>query len=116
MAYFTNMSSSLNDSMSFVVAAASEYPAASYALISNQSPVALGFTTFLAAVVSFLGYQAWRPAVHPLSPKFTKDSIPILGSWGFMARQWHVLRDRASCRLRLTMLAQVILERGDQRI
>lgn len=108
MDYFANMSSSLNDSTP-LIAAVSAYPAASYALVSNQSPVALGLTTLLAAVVSFLGYQAYRPSVHPLSPKFTKDTLPILGSFGFITRQWHVLRDRA-CHPQLTMLAQVILE------
>lgn len=53
-----------------------------------QSPVTMGVTTLLAAMVSFLAYQIYRPSVHKLSPAFTSDTIPILGSFGFVTRQW----------------------------
>ncbi|KAK3629225.1 hypothetical protein LTR56_005101 [Elasticomyces elasticus] len=75
------------------MASAQAYPIAGYAAVSNQSPVTLGLTTFLAAIVSFLAYQVYRPSVHPLSPKFTKDTIPILGSIGFVTRQWSFFKN-----------------------
>jgi hypothetical protein len=55
---------------------------------ASQSPVALGIVAVVTAVISFLAYKAYRPPVHPLSPAFTKDTLPILGSFGFVARQW----------------------------
>lgn len=77
-----------NETLPWLTSAAQAYPIASYALISNQSPVTLGLTAFLAAIASFLAYQVYRPSVHPLSPKFTTDTVPILGSIGFVTRQW----------------------------
>lgn len=53
-----------------------------------QSPVTLGVTTFVTAIISFLAYQIYRPPVHKLSPAFTSDTVPILGSFGFVTRQW----------------------------
>ena len=62
---------------------------ASFAMSDQfQSPVTLGITTFVAAIISFLAYQVYRPSVHKLSPAFTSDTIPILGSFGFVTRQW----------------------------
>jgi len=87
MDYFANMSSSMNDTSSFFDVA-SAYPAASITVLSKQSPLALGLTTVLTAAVSFLGYQAWRPSVHPQSPKFTKDAWPLFGSLGVIMWQW----------------------------
>lgn len=55
---------------------------------SFQSPVTVGITGFLAAITSFLAYQAYRPSVHPKSPAFISDTYPILGSIGFVTRQW----------------------------
>lgn len=54
----------------------------------QQSPVTVSITTVLAAIVSFLAYQWYRPSVHPQSPAFTKDTLPIIGSFGFVSRQW----------------------------
>lgn len=56
---------------------------------SFQSPVTVGITGFLAAIVSFLAYQTYRPSVHPKSPAFISDTYPILGSIGFVTRQWY---------------------------
>jgi hypothetical protein len=53
-----------------------------------QSPVTVSITTVFAALVSFLAYQWYRPSVHPRSPAFTKDTLPIIGSFGFVSRQW----------------------------
>jgi hypothetical protein len=54
----------------------------------SQRPVTVGAVTILAAILSFLALQLYRPAVHPKSPAFTSDTIPILGSFGFVIRQW----------------------------
>lgn len=56
--------------------------------VSEMSPVTLGITTFVTAIVSFLAYQLYRPSVDPRSPAFTSDTSPILGSFGFVVRQW----------------------------
>jgi hypothetical protein len=53
-----------------------------------QSPLTIGISTLLAAIISFLAYQVYRPPVHPQSPAFTSDTIPIFGSFGFVTRQW----------------------------
>ncbi|EJP67855.1 Cytochrome P450 CYP5282A1 [Beauveria bassiana ARSEF 2860] len=42
----------------------------------------VGITTVLVAFVTFLCYEAYRPKVHPKSPAFISDTIPILGSIG----------------------------------
>ena len=55
---------------------------------SFESLVTVGITGFLAAITSFLAYQAYRPSVHPKSPAFISDTYPILGSIGFVTRQW----------------------------
>lgn len=55
---------------------------------SFQSPVTVGITSLVAAIISFLAYQAYRPSVHPKSPAFISDTYPILGSIGFVTRQW----------------------------
>lgn len=56
---------------------------------SLQSPTSIGLSTLLAAIVSFLAYQIYRPPVHPKSPAFISDTIPIFGSLGFVTRQWY---------------------------
>ena len=55
---------------------------------SFQLPVTVGITSVLAAITSFLAYQSYRPSVHPKSPAFISDTYPILGSLGFVTRQW----------------------------
>lgn len=59
-------------------------------IVSDQfkSPLAVGVTAALTVLVSTLAYLIYRPAVHPQSPAFTSDTIPILGSFGFVSRQW----------------------------
>ncbi|CZT15472.1 uncharacterized protein RCC_01329 [Ramularia collo-cygni] len=53
-----------------------------------DAPVKLGVTTAITALVSFLAYQAYRPSVDKRSPAFTSDTLPIIGSFGFVTRQW----------------------------
>ena len=55
---------------------------------SVQSPVNIGLTAILGALVVFLVQACWRPKVHPQSPAFTKDKLPLIGSIGFIIRGW----------------------------
>lgn len=53
-----------------------------------QSPLTLTLTALATAIVSFLAYALHTPSVHKQSPAFTSDTLPIIGSFGFIARQW----------------------------
>lgn len=53
-----------------------------------QSPLTLTLTAFATAIFSFLAYALHTPSVHKQSPAFTSDTLPIIGSFGFIARQW----------------------------
>lgn len=57
---------------------------------SIQSPLTVGVTTVFAALFAFLVNALWRPRVHPQSPEFTKDTLPFIGSFGFIVRGWCV--------------------------
>jgi hypothetical protein len=86
-----NTSSKLNETSAGPASAAISLPPliAGWAISNaSESPVKFGLVTLLAAFVGFLSYQVYRPSVHKLSPAFTKDTIPIIGSFGFVSRQW----------------------------
>ncbi|KAE9364966.1 cytochrome P450 [Stipitochalara longipes BDJ] len=50
--------------------------------------LSLGIAFFLASFLSFLSYLSYYPRVDPKSPKFTSDTVLILGSRGFLTRLW----------------------------
>lgn len=53
-----------------------------------HSPTTVGVITLVVAFATFVSYEVYRPRVHPKSPAFIADTLPILGSLGFVTRQW----------------------------
>ena len=53
-----------------------------------RSPVTLTLTAITTVIASFLAYALSPPSVHKQSPAFTSDTLPIIGSFGYIARQW----------------------------
>lgn len=55
-----------------------------------QSPVTYGVAAFVAMFFSLLAFVSYAPRTDKRAPKFTADTMPILGSFGFATRQWWV--------------------------
>ncbi|KAM0794057.1 cytochrome P450 [Usnea florida] len=43
---------------------------------------------FVAALISYLAYLSYTPKFNRKSPAFTTDTVPLIGSWGFMTRKY----------------------------
>jgi hypothetical protein len=78
------MNSTLADQTSFVLSAASELTS----LSSNGKVLQYGLAAFATTLLSLIAVVSYQPKVHEKSPAFTHDTTPILGSLGFMTRQW----------------------------
>jgi sterol 14-demethylase len=53
-----------------------------------QSPRTVGVAALVTALLSLLAFVSYSPRIHPKAPKFTSDTVPILGSLGYGTRQW----------------------------
>jgi len=53
-----------------------------------HSPATLSLTAIATVLVSILAWAFHKPAVHELSPAFASDTLPIIGAFGFLTRNW----------------------------
>lgn len=53
-----------------------------------QWPLTVGLSTLAAALVGFLAFLSYTPAVHENSPAFTSNTSPLIGSIGFGTDPW----------------------------
>ncbi|OCT49994.1 putative Cytochrome P450 oxidoreductase [Cladophialophora carrionii] len=47
-----------------------------------------GVAAFATTLLSLIAIVSYQPRVHEKSPAFTRDTSPIIGSLGFLTRQW----------------------------
>lgn len=53
-----------------------------------QWPLTVGLSTLAAALVGFLAFLSYTPAVYENSPAFTSNTIPFIGSLAFGTDPW----------------------------
>ncbi|KAJ9605934.1 hypothetical protein H2200_009783 [Cladophialophora chaetospira] len=55
---------------------------------SSVAVLPYGLAAFATTLLSLIAIVSYQPKVHDKSPPFTLDTSPIIGSLGFLTRQW----------------------------